>query len=113
MSLVLDEFYNLIPHIGVSSTLGKGFDKIIPKAQDLKQEYFTVFLPELLGAGRPPKSDEDDVEFERLNKPPPQAMPTNPIGPNQETLITSNVQEQSAQQTESQDAPAEGSHELE
>ena len=48
MSLVLEEFYNQVPHIGVSSTLGKGFDKILPKADQLKQEYFTVFLPELL-----------------------------------------------------------------
>ena len=49
MSLVLEEFYNQVPHIGVSSTMGKGFDKIIPTAEQLKQEYFTVFLPELIG----------------------------------------------------------------
>jgi len=49
MSLVLEEFYNQVPHIGVSSTLGKGFDKIMPKAEILKQEYFDVFLPELIG----------------------------------------------------------------
>lgn len=93
MSLVLDEFYNQVPHIGVSSTLGKGFDKIMPKAELLKQEYFTVFLPELMGAGRPPKnSDDDEEEFQPI-KPPPQALPTNPIGPNKEQLMTENVQE--------------------
>ena len=48
MSLVLEEFYNQVPHIGVSSTLGKGFDKIMPKVELLKQEYFNVFLPELV-----------------------------------------------------------------
>lgn len=54
MSLVLEEFYNQVPHIGVSSTLGKGFDKIMPTAEKLKQEYFEVFLPELMGrASRP------------------------------------------------------------
>ena len=52
MSLVLDEFYNQVPHIGVSSTIGKGFDKILPKAEELKREYFEVFLPELMGAGQ-------------------------------------------------------------
>ena len=51
MSLVLEEFYNQVPHIGVSSTLGKGFDKILPKADELKEEYFNVFLPELIGNG--------------------------------------------------------------
>ena len=40
-----------MPHIGVSSTLGKGFDKILPKADELKEEYFNVFLPELIGNG--------------------------------------------------------------
>ena len=54
MSLVLEEFYNQVPHIGVSSTMGKGFEKIIPTADQLKQEYFNVFLPELVGrANRP------------------------------------------------------------
>ena len=45
-----------------------------------------------------------------------QAMPTSPVGPNQEPLITPNVQEASAAQAEStvdDDAPAEGTHELE
>jgi len=41
-----------VPHIGVSSTIGKGFDKILPKAQELKKEYFEVFLPELRGDGK-------------------------------------------------------------
>ena len=70
MSLVLEEFYNQVPHIGVSSTIGKGFDKIIPKANELKEEYFNVFLPELLGnsggssAGRgdPEEGENGDTE---------------------------------------------------
>ena len=31
--------------------MGKGFDKILPKAEQLKQEYFEIFLPELMGDG--------------------------------------------------------------
>ena len=49
MSLVLEEFYQQVPHVGVSSTIGKGFDKILPAANKLREEYFTVYLPELLG----------------------------------------------------------------
>lgn len=30
MSLVLDEFYNQVPAVGLSSTMGKGFDKLLP-----------------------------------------------------------------------------------
>ena len=46
--------------MGVSSTIGKGFDKILPKADQLKQEYFEVFLPELLG--RAANADQDDLD---------------------------------------------------
>ena len=35
--------------MGVSSTLGKGFDQLLPKTEQLKKEYFEVFLPELMG----------------------------------------------------------------
>ena len=40
--------------------MGKGFDKILPKAEQLKQEYFEVFLPELVGRAANP--DQDDEE---------------------------------------------------
>ena len=29
--------------------MGKGFDQLLPKAEQLKKEYFEVFLPELMG----------------------------------------------------------------
>ena len=47
MSLVLDEFYKQVPHVGVSASIGKGFDLLLPKFDELKKEYFEVFLPEL------------------------------------------------------------------
>ena len=47
MSLVLDEFYRQVPHVGVSASVGKGFDLLLPKFEELKKEYFNVFLPEL------------------------------------------------------------------
>jgi hypothetical protein len=33
--------------VGVSATIGKGFDKLMPTFDQLKKEYFEVFLPEL------------------------------------------------------------------
>ena len=30
--------------------MGKGFDQLLPKTEQLKKEYFEVFLPELMGA---------------------------------------------------------------
>ena len=39
--------------------MGKGFDKILPKAEILKQEYFDVFLPELMGKDAQTGDDED------------------------------------------------------
>jgi hypothetical protein len=47
MSLVLDEFYRQVPHVGVSASVGKGFDLLLQKFEELKREYFEVFLPEL------------------------------------------------------------------
>jgi hypothetical protein len=47
MSLVLDEFYQQVPHLGVSAAVGKGYDHLLPKFEELKKEYFEVFLPEL------------------------------------------------------------------
>ena len=47
MSLVLDEFYNLVPYCGVSATTGVGLDGLMDKMPGLKKEYFDVFLPEL------------------------------------------------------------------
>lgn len=112
MSLVLEEFYNQVPHIGVSSTLGKGFDKIMPTAEKLKQEYFDVFLPELMGRANRPQEDED----ESAPRPAPQGLPTNSVGPDKQPLITAQVQEQSTtieHPSQEENAPAEGTHELE
>jgi hypothetical protein len=42
-----------VPHVGVSAAVGKGFDKLFPKFEDLKKEYFEVFLPELQDSAKP------------------------------------------------------------
>lgn len=48
MSLVLDEFYNLVPYCGVSAATGEKFEDLLPKFESMKKEYFEIFLPELL-----------------------------------------------------------------
>ena len=47
MSLVLDEFYQLVPHCGVSSITGAGYGEMCEKFAVLRKEYFDVFLPDL------------------------------------------------------------------
>lgn len=54
MSLVLEEFYELVPHVGVSAATGKGYHSLLPKIAELRKQYFDVFLPELLGADYKP-----------------------------------------------------------
>ena len=66
MSLVLDEFYQQVPQLGVSSTLGKGFDQLLPKTEELKKEYFEVFLPELMGSDF--KKPDENAEKEKVVK---------------------------------------------
>ena len=47
MSLVLDEFYKQVPHVGVSATLGTNFEQLMSKVPEMRKEYFEIFLPEL------------------------------------------------------------------
>lgn len=47
MGLVLDEFYQQVPHHGVSAATGSGYDGLFEKFDQLKKDYFEVFLPEL------------------------------------------------------------------
>ena len=72
MSLVLDEFYQQVPQIGVSSTLGKNFDQLLPKTEQLKKEYFEVFLPELMGADyAKPEQKENDKQTNIVSEEAP------------------------------------------
>lgn len=59
MSLVLDEFYQMVPFAGVSAANGTGFDKLLAKFDGLKKEYFEVFLPELQKCKEAPKMESD------------------------------------------------------
>ena len=44
MGLVLEEFYNTMRTVGVSSVTGEGIGDLLDAIQEAKEEYFTVFL---------------------------------------------------------------------
>ena len=47
MSLVLDEFYRTLSHVGVSAVTGDGVDELLEAVQRERQRYYTDFLPGL------------------------------------------------------------------
>lgn len=47
LALVLDEFYQDLPSVGVSSITGFGFDSLLPSLKKSKDEYFRSYLPDL------------------------------------------------------------------
>lgn len=47
LALVLDEFYNELPAVGLSSFTGFGFDIFVPLIESSKMEYLNSYLPEL------------------------------------------------------------------
>ncbi len=47
LSLVLEEFYKNIQACGVSSHVGKGFDRLEEKFEVCRKEYYDVFFKEI------------------------------------------------------------------
>lgn len=47
MSLVLDEFYNNLRTVGVSSVTGIGMDEFLEAVEGARQEYFDIYLKEV------------------------------------------------------------------
>ena len=45
LSLVLDEFYSVIPTVKVSSKTGEGLDKVLEAIQKAKTDYFETYQP--------------------------------------------------------------------
>ncbi|KAJ6238798.1 gpn-loop gtpase 1 [Anaeramoeba flamelloides] len=45
LSLVLEEFYETLKTVGVSSVTGKGMDEFFEKIEECKKEYFSEYLP--------------------------------------------------------------------
>jgi hypothetical protein len=47
MALTLDEFYRSIDSVGVSASMGKGFDKLCGTFESQRDHYFETFYPEI------------------------------------------------------------------
>jgi GPN-loop GTPase len=47
LALVLDEFYQDLPCLGVSAITGFGFDNLMPNLKKSREEYFNSYLPDL------------------------------------------------------------------
>ena len=45
MSLVLEEFYENIPHVGVSAATGKGMEELFKAIDMCREEYHTMYVP--------------------------------------------------------------------
>lgn len=45
LSLVLDEFYSVIPTVKVSSKTGEGLDQVLEAIQKAKNDYFETYQP--------------------------------------------------------------------
>lgn len=47
LALVLDEFYQDLPCLGVSAITGFGFENLLPSLKKSRDEYFSSYLPDL------------------------------------------------------------------
>ena len=47
MSLVLDEFYSNLSHVGVSALTGSGMTQLFQKIDEKRKEYYEFYKPEL------------------------------------------------------------------
>eukprot|EP00127_Corallochytrium_limacisporum_P002423 Clim_evm64s119 gene=Clim_evmTU64s119 len=45
MALSLDEFYHLIPSVGVSAMTGQGFDELLDRIEEARKNYFEDYVP--------------------------------------------------------------------
>jgi len=70
LCLILDEFYQDINAIYVSSTDGQGFDTLEPAIEKAREEYLKVFLPDLqkLKMKNPQGKKRIEDELKKLNE---------------------------------------------
>ena len=64
LALVLDEFYQNLPAIGVSSVTGFGFENLVPNLRISREEFMKTYLPELEAKK---KTIEDNRVQEEIN----------------------------------------------
>ena len=64
MGLVLEEFYNTMRTVGVSSVTGEGIGDLLDAIKEAKEEYFTVFLDSI----RKKREEKTKEESKRQNE---------------------------------------------
>ncbi|ORY77813.1 hypothetical protein BCR37DRAFT_350667 [Protomyces lactucae-debilis] len=68
MSLVLEEFYNHLDVVGVSSLTGEGFDAYVEAMERKREQYETVYKPELEALRAKRDLDAEEEKKEQLRK---------------------------------------------
>jgi GTPase SAR1 family protein len=68
MSLVLEEFYNHLDVVGVSSVTGEGFDEYVEAMERKREAYETVYKPELESLRAKRDVDAETERKEQLQK---------------------------------------------
>ncbi|CAO1621431.1 unnamed protein product [Parajaminaea phylloscopi] len=68
MALVLDEFYNNIRAVGLSSTTGQGMDSFLDAVAEARREYVDEYRPELERIRNLKKGKEEDRKREEVRK---------------------------------------------
>eukprot|EP00884_Botryococcus_braunii_P018336 jgi/Botrbrau1/5186/Bobra.0172s0056.1 len=68
LSLVLEEFYHTLSHVGVSATVGSGLGQLFEKVEACRQEYNTVYKPELDRRKQAMKEQEAQRQAAELEK---------------------------------------------
>lgn len=68
LSLVLDEFYGTMRHVGVSAATGEGIEQLFAKIGEAAEEYNAEYLPDLMEKLRKNKQKKETQQQDDLRK---------------------------------------------
>ena len=66
LALVLDEFYQNLPAIGLSSVTGFGFENLVPNLRISREEFMKTYLPELEAKKKPIEDNRVKEEIKAM-----------------------------------------------
>lgn len=106
MSLVLEEFYNHLDVVGVSSLTGEGFDEYLECLERKRAEYWTDYRPELEAMKAQRDANKESAKKEQLQKLMSD-MTTEPSGSTKRASSASSKGKLKLTEDDSEDEPAE------